>query len=80
MGRQDTAVEQLERLGFRIAQRTSALVFLVHPDYPGLLVRVGTVFVVAECDGHEIVRQRVDAFEGEAFVSAVERAKASTRR
>jgi hypothetical protein len=43
-------------------------VFLVHPEYPGLLVRVGTVFVVAERDGVEQARQRLETLDVETLL------------
>ncbi|MCS7051463.1 MAG: hypothetical protein NZL87_07600 [Thermomicrobium sp.] len=68
MSLQESIVTQLERAGFRVVRRTSALVFLVHPNRPGLLVRVGTVYVVAECNGREATRQRLDAVDVETLL------------
>lgn len=72
----DFAIDQLERAGFRVARRTSALTFLVHPAYPGLQLRVGTVYVVAERDEGEIACQRLDALDVEALLAVIERAQA----
>jgi len=36
------------------------------------MVRVGTVYVVAETSGAEIVRQRLDRFDAAAFVSQLQ--------
>ncbi len=68
MSDQEAAVAEFERVGFRVVRRTSALVFLVHPEYPGLLVRVGTVFVVAERDGVEQARQRLETLDVETLL------------
>jgi len=72
----NSVLDQLERAGFRVARRTSALLFLVHPAYPGLQLRVGTVYVVAERNGREIARQRLDALDVEALLADIERSQA----
>ncbi len=72
----DLAIARLERAGFRVARRTSALAFLVHPAYPGLQLRVGTVYLVAECDSREIVRQRLDALDVAQLLATIERVRA----
>ncbi|MCX7624113.1 MAG: hypothetical protein RMK01_00775 [Thermomicrobium sp.] len=69
---QDAAVERLERAGFRVARRTSALVFMVHPAYPGVLVRLGTLCVTAERDDREVARQRLDRLDVAALLAAME--------
>lgn len=71
MNRVSAIIGQLERVGFRIARQTSSLVFLVHPDHPGLLIRVGTVYLVAERAGQEIARQRLDSFRIEDVMSVL---------
>lgn len=76
----DPVIDQLERAGFRVTRRTSALTFLVHPAYPGLQLRVGTVYVVAERDEREIARQRRDALDVEALFAVIERAQARMQR
>ena len=72
----NSVLDQLERAGFRVARRTSALLFLVHPAYPGLQLRVGTVYLVAERNGREIARQRLDALDVEALLADIERSQA----
>jgi Holliday junction resolvase len=74
MDPQTLAVERLERAGFQVARRTAAVVFLVHPAYPGLLVRVGTVYLVAERDGRELVRQRLDQLDVASLLAIAARA------
>jgi hypothetical protein len=69
MDLQDSVVKELEQRGCEVVRRTSALVFLVHPESPGIMVRVGTVYVVAETSEAEIVRQRLDRFDAASFVS-----------
>lgn len=56
------AREQIESVGFRVAHQSTALTFLVHPECPGVLVRIGTVFVVVERDQREVARFRLDTF------------------
>ncbi len=46
----------LTEYGFRPAYRSSAVTVLVHPEQPGLEVRVGTTQAVIERDGREIYR------------------------
>ncbi len=69
MDLQDSVVKELEQRGCEVVRRTGALVFLVHHESPGIMVRVGTVYVVAETSEAEIVRQRLDRFDAASFVS-----------
>ena len=69
MDLQENVVRALVQRGYEVVRRTSALVFLVHPESPGIMVRVGTVYVVAETSEAEIVRQRLDRFDAASFVS-----------
>ena len=69
MDLQDSVVKELEQRGCKEVRRTSALVFLVHLESPGIMVRVGTVDVVAETSEAEILRQRLDRFDAASFVS-----------
>ncbi len=71
MSEQEAAVAKLERAGFRVVRRTSALMFLAHPEYPGLLIRVGTVFVVVERNGVEYGRQRLEKLDVETLLGRV---------
>lgn len=50
------ALALIER-GFRETVRSTAVRVLRHPDAPGLEVRLGTVYVVAERDDREIYRR-----------------------
>lgn len=50
-------VDLLVRHGFVRSYDTIAVHLLVHPDLPGLEVRVGTIYVVAERDGQEVYRE-----------------------
>ncbi|WP_448575183.1 hypothetical protein [Thermomicrobium sp.] len=69
MDLQESVVRALEQRGYEVVRRTSALVFLVHPKSPGIMVRVGTVYVVAETSGAEVARQRLDRFDVASFLS-----------
>lgn len=60
--------------GFRISYRSTAITLLAHPEHPGLAVRVGTVWVVAERDGRVFYHVHRDAFDiGEALARIARR-------
>ena len=56
-------LQELTHYGFRPAYRSSAVTLLVHPEQPGLEVRVGTTHVVIERDGQEIYRSLHSGFD-----------------
>ncbi|HEX3723219.1 MAG TPA: hypothetical protein VHV31_10530 [Nitrolancea sp.] len=48
----DWLIEQ----NFQLTYQSSAVYLLVHPELPGIEVRIGTVYAVVERDGREIYR------------------------
>ena len=58
----EVVIQQLIDRGFRVSYRSTAVTLLVHPDLPGLEVRIGTVAVVAERDGIEVYRRPLASF------------------
>jgi hypothetical protein len=56
LGPADEIIRELVQHGFRLGYRSSAIATLVHPDYPGLEVRLGTIQVVVERDHVELYR------------------------
>jgi hypothetical protein len=61
--KREEIVEAFRTQGFRLACQSSALAFLIHPAHPGVEVRIGTRFVVIECDGKELYRAGHQEFD-----------------
>lgn len=59
----DDIAARLTEHGFRVVYRSAALWLLAHPDLPGVEVRLGTIYLVMERDGREVLRMRLDAFD-----------------
>ena len=53
---QEELVRQLQDAGFRVDYRSTAVIRLVHHAYPGVEVRLGTVYLVVARDAREIYR------------------------
>ena len=49
-------VGQLQEAGFRIHHRSTAVILLGHPDYPGIEARIGTVYLVLARDDQDLYR------------------------
>lgn len=62
-------VQQLHAHGFQTYYETSAISLLVHPDLPGLEVRVGTTIVTVERDGRDIYRAPLARFDLEVALA-----------
>lgn len=59
--------------GFHLAYQTTAVTLLVHPDHPGLEVRIGTVLAIIERDGREIFRSPVREFAADEALRMLRR-------
>jgi hypothetical protein len=59
----DDIRRQLEEYGFRTVYESTAVAILSHPERPGLDVRVGTSYVVANRNGKELYRSQRRAFD-----------------
>ena len=57
--------------GFHLTYQSTAIRLLVHPELPGVEVRVGTVYVVVERDGREVFRSLTRAFDPNGSISKV---------
>jgi hypothetical protein len=55
-GLADEIIRELAHHSFRLAYRSSAVAILIHPEHPGLEVRLGTTQVVVARDQVEIYR------------------------
>lgn len=64
-------LHELTQHGFRPAYRSSAITVLVHPEQPGLEVRVGTTRVVIERDGRQIYRASHSDFDIQRALSTL---------
>ncbi|HET7034858.1 MAG TPA: hypothetical protein VFI42_04185 [Thermomicrobiaceae bacterium] len=53
---QERLVRGLQEAGFRVHHRSTAVILLGHPDYPGIEARIGTVYLVLARDEREFYR------------------------
>ena len=59
----DNVARQLTARGFHPIYHTIAVRIFVHPDRPGVEVRLGTVYVVVDRDGREVYRAPLARFD-----------------
>ncbi|HET9016271.1 MAG TPA: hypothetical protein VFN57_11785 [Thermomicrobiaceae bacterium] len=67
----DDVARQLVARGFHVTYRSTAIRILAHPDLPGVAVRLGTVSLVVERDGHEVYRAPLARFDLDAALSRI---------
>jgi len=65
----DDVARQLTGRGFHLTYRSTAVRILAHPDLPGVEVRLGTVYVVADRDGREVYRAPASRFDLDTAVA-----------
>ena len=69
----DDVVRSLTARGFHPIYRSTAVRILVHPDLPGVEVRLGTVYAVVDRDGREVYRAPLTRFDPDAALRRVAR-------